>query len=344
MRLAISKAGKPDGTLDPVFSSNGKKITDLGGDDLIYGGVLVQDDGKIVTLGYSEGSSSSYDFALARFNPNGTLDGTFGGAGKQETDLGHADFIHSAAVQSDGKIIAGGEVCPDGGPCDFALARYDEDGALDTSFGDGGVAGTAFPAGGDPTRGWASRSRTMAASCWSVRSGTAPTWTSGWRASSRLAISTRASGTAAGCSTHFRRRPGRRMGIGYPGERQGGGRGRVRPAHRPGPLPPGVAAQTGPLWSACPGNAETRRRRGWPPRAPGGTRTPNLLIRSCAVDMTARPMGANSVLRSSGLADSANAVALNGRANTHRPGENPGETGYRRYPSGSLPPVAPWRV
>jgi uncharacterized delta-60 repeat protein len=153
MRLAISKAGKPDGTLDPVFSSNGKKITDLGGDDLIYGGVLVQDDGKIVTLGYSEGSSSSYDFALARFNPNGTLDGTFGGAGKQETDLGHADFIHSAAVQSDGKIIAGGEVCPDGGPCDFALARYDEDGALDTSFGDGGVAGTAFPAGGGPHAG-----------------------------------------------------------------------------------------------------------------------------------------------------------------------------------------------
>ncbi|HKI85197.1 MAG TPA: delta-60 repeat domain-containing protein [Thermoanaerobaculia bacterium] len=132
----------PDGTLDDSFGSNhnGVVLTDFSGsgsqDDAFA--VAIQSDGKIVAAGESR-ASGSYDFALARYNPDGTLDTSFGSNhdGLVLTDFsgsGSLDVAHAVTVQSDGKIVAAGYSSASGG-YDFALARYNSDGTLDTSFG-----------------------------------------------------------------------------------------------------------------------------------------------------------------------------------------------------------------
>ena len=69
--------------------------------------MAIQDDGKIVAAG--QGGNSG-DFALARYNPNGSLDPTFSGDGKLTTDFGFGpdDAANGVAVQGDGKIVAVG--------------------------------------------------------------------------------------------------------------------------------------------------------------------------------------------------------------------------------------------
>src|SRR5205814_1522769 len=106
--------------------------------------VVVQADGKIVVAGYSVSSGNRQDFALARYNPDGSLDSNFGDnhGGKATTDFaGFADAAASVAVQADGKIVAAGSgsrMLPSGTVDFFALARYDCAGALDATFGAGG--------------------------------------------------------------------------------------------------------------------------------------------------------------------------------------------------------------
>ncbi len=108
--------------------------------------VAIQQDGKIVVAGYAYGASSE-DFALARFNPDGTLDSTFDGDGRVLTSLVSAsDRITSIAIQADGKIVAAG-IANDGQNDDFALARFNADGSLDISFdGDGKLTTSVSPA------------------------------------------------------------------------------------------------------------------------------------------------------------------------------------------------------
>ena len=102
-------------------------------------GVALQTDGKIVAVGGSDG-----DFALARYNSNGSLDPSFSGDGKQTTDLGggfNPDRATGVAIQADGKIVVvgvAGATSPGSPGDDFGLARYNPNGTLDTSFsGDG---------------------------------------------------------------------------------------------------------------------------------------------------------------------------------------------------------------
>ncbi|MCC6988629.1 MAG: M10 family metallopeptidase C-terminal domain-containing protein [Acidobacteria bacterium] len=102
--------------------------------------LIQQPDGKLVLAGYAgyDYSFSNADFALARYNPNGTLDLTFGGGdGLVTTAVGAADDIGRSLVQQpDGKLIVAGEAS-NGANLDFALARYNRDGSLDVSFGGG---------------------------------------------------------------------------------------------------------------------------------------------------------------------------------------------------------------
>jgi uncharacterized delta-60 repeat protein len=77
------------------------------------------------------------DFALARYDADGSADLTFGSAGRIVTDFGGDDAAFALAVQPDGKIVVAG-VSTEAGTPDFALARYGSDGALDTTFGNGG--------------------------------------------------------------------------------------------------------------------------------------------------------------------------------------------------------------
>jgi uncharacterized delta-60 repeat protein len=126
-----------DGSLDTSFGSGGKVITTFGGADQASG-VVLQADGKIVVAGQTD-TGTSIDFALARYNPDGSLDATFGTGGRVTTNFtGSSDDVASAvAVQFDGKIVVGGDA--DG---NFALARYNPDGNLDASFGSEGKVTT----------------------------------------------------------------------------------------------------------------------------------------------------------------------------------------------------------
>ena len=100
------------GSLDVSFGEHGMVTTDFGADDDGAASSAIQPDGKIVTGGHSGtdlGISSVYsDFALARYNFDGSLDGSFGTGGKVTTGFGGDEEAFSVAVQSDGKIALGG--------------------------------------------------------------------------------------------------------------------------------------------------------------------------------------------------------------------------------------------
>jgi len=124
-----------NGSLDATFGSGGTVLTDFGTSVDAASDVVVQPDGKILAAGIRAG-----DFALARYNADGSLDAAFGSAGKVTTDFGSFDQANAVAVQSDGKIVAAGGTA--GG---FALARYNSDGSLDAGFGSGGKVVGSLP-------------------------------------------------------------------------------------------------------------------------------------------------------------------------------------------------------
>ena len=83
-------------------------------------------------------AGTNREFGLVRYNNDGTLDQSFGIGGVVMTDLGGSDRAYSITLQSDGKIIAGGQTLMDGNS-DLAIVRYNTDGSLDQSFGNGGL-------------------------------------------------------------------------------------------------------------------------------------------------------------------------------------------------------------
>ncbi len=130
-----------NGTPDTTFGGDGQVTTDFDGFNDDAFSVLVQPDGKIVAVGSAKNPATYYDFAAVRYLANGTIDTTFGVAGKVRTDFGHADFdrARSAVLQPDGKIVAAGTAIFNNTLSEpFALARYNSNGTLDTTFaGDG---------------------------------------------------------------------------------------------------------------------------------------------------------------------------------------------------------------
>jgi uncharacterized delta-60 repeat protein len=123
-----------DGTLDTSFNTTGIVTTPIGStfDEALS--VASQPDNKIVAAGFSS-NGSNYDFALARYNTNGTLDTTFNGAGKITTPLGTGDdAAASVAIQSGGNIVAAGSSFNGVSTNNFAVARYTTSGALDATF------------------------------------------------------------------------------------------------------------------------------------------------------------------------------------------------------------------
>ena len=100
--------------------------------------VAVQTDGKIVVAGFSDDGSKD-SIALFRYNTDGSLDTTFGGGdGIVTTSLGTIqDRGVSIAIQPDGNIVVGGFTIVSSGNYDLALLRYDTNGDLDPSFGNG---------------------------------------------------------------------------------------------------------------------------------------------------------------------------------------------------------------
>ena len=148
-----------DGTLDNTFGSDGKVTTAIGSDDEQAFAVAIQSDGKIVVAGnsFDSDNGSGYDFALVRYNTDGSLDTTFDSDGKVTTPIFNGfsfngtDVAYSVAIQSDGKIMAAG-FSYSGSKHDFALVRYNTDGSLDTTFGSDGKVTTAIGSGTDVAR------------------------------------------------------------------------------------------------------------------------------------------------------------------------------------------------
>jgi uncharacterized delta-60 repeat protein len=135
-----------DGSLDATFSGDGKVSVNLAvGENDAALAVVIQADGKIVTAGYVRRNLAdpSYpaDFALARFNADGTPDLDFGVGGNVTTDIeSDSDQAAGVAIQADGRIVAAGPVHVPSATVDFGLARYNTNGSLDDTFdGDGKV-------------------------------------------------------------------------------------------------------------------------------------------------------------------------------------------------------------
>jgi uncharacterized delta-60 repeat protein len=159
MDFAIARYNA-DGQLDPTFNV---AMADFFGDDDHAWAMTLQPDGKIIQVGVAFRLSTSDEFGIVRYNPDGTLDSSFGVGGKTTTGFSEffpfsensVDRANTVAVQADGKIIAGGVTRNnDSHPADdFALARYNPDGTLDLSFGTGGKVKTEFPGDPNPSSG-----------------------------------------------------------------------------------------------------------------------------------------------------------------------------------------------
>jgi uncharacterized delta-60 repeat protein len=148
--LALARY-EADGSLDPSFGSGGKATTQYSGyDDFVGEGVAVQPDGKIVAAG-SAGriADDNYNFVLARYDADGSLDTEFGTGGTVITDFepgsdGSEDYAWSLALGTDGAIAVSGVSA--GG---FTVALFEPNGNLDPSFGGTGFVHTDLSGGDD---------------------------------------------------------------------------------------------------------------------------------------------------------------------------------------------------
>lgn len=138
------------GVLDPTFGSGGIVTTAVGSQNssralavATYPQTGTANDGKIVAAGEAVTSwqrvggtsQPNEDFAVVRYNLDGSLDKTFGGTGVVTTDLGSLyDEAFDVLVQPDGKVVAVGQAGSSTGRS-LAVVRYNADGSLDTSFG-----------------------------------------------------------------------------------------------------------------------------------------------------------------------------------------------------------------
>jgi uncharacterized delta-60 repeat protein len=131
---------------DPSFGSGGLAAFTPPHFVFQVSAVAEQSDGKIVVAGTVDGAAGAFDdFMLVRFNPDGSVDTSFGSGGfvSRDLDNGSDDFCNAMVLQPDGKIVLAGKTTanPNGfnPPTYMSLARFDTNGNFDSSFGSGGV-------------------------------------------------------------------------------------------------------------------------------------------------------------------------------------------------------------
>lgn len=137
------------GSLDPTFGTGGIVTTNFGGENNTgANAAVIQSDGKILVAGAIPNNQGFGEAGVARYNTNGSLDPTFGIGGIVVTSEPDPIGLFGIAVQADGKIVVGGA-----GFLSVDAIRYNTNGSLDTTFGNGGIASvrpfplTAFDAG-----------------------------------------------------------------------------------------------------------------------------------------------------------------------------------------------------
>jgi uncharacterized delta-60 repeat protein len=137
------------GNPDPTFGNGGKVTTDFSGDFDAASAVIVQNDGKVIVVGRATSvGGTKADFGIVRYDKFGNPDPNFGNGGKVITDFsGNDDSASAVALQSDGKLVVAGSATLNSR--DFAVARYDNLGNPDMSFGSGGKVTTDFLGGID---------------------------------------------------------------------------------------------------------------------------------------------------------------------------------------------------
>ncbi len=141
---------KTDGSIDSTFGTNGKQTTLAGLSDAIAYSIAIQPiDGKIVLAGYTKNSSGKHDFAVVRYNLDGSLDASLNTNGIKVISLSSDGLIgNSVALQSTGKIVVAG-YSSTGTINDFAIARLNADGTTDNSFNGNGMVATDINASDD---------------------------------------------------------------------------------------------------------------------------------------------------------------------------------------------------
>jgi len=136
-----------DGTLDTSFNNGlGYKIVSMSIEQNVAHNVKIQADNKIVLASYAKPEDNRTIWAIARLNPDGSMDETFNNDGRLTLDLsptGHSGNIQGVAFQNDGKIILGGQVLTTP-PGRFGyIVRLNNNGSVDMSFGQGGYVVTS---------------------------------------------------------------------------------------------------------------------------------------------------------------------------------------------------------
>jgi uncharacterized delta-60 repeat protein len=137
---SVSATAATAGSLDSSFGTGGKVLTDLGAGGGVATDAVLQSNGDIVVSG---------TFGLARYLPNGRLDQSFGTGGIASAGFAFdGDSGTGVAFQPDGKIIwvgsQGNSSFTPGGTFEFAVARFNSNGTLDSGFGTGGRSGAEF--------------------------------------------------------------------------------------------------------------------------------------------------------------------------------------------------------
>ncbi|MBI3852831.1 MAG: hypothetical protein HY298_21460 [Verrucomicrobia bacterium] len=136
-----------NGAPDTSFGTDGIVTTPIGTGNDVANAIALQSDGKLVVAGNSYNGANN-DFAVVRYNANGTLDTSFDGDGKVTTaiDMGE-DQALAVKIQADDKIVVAGYGTI-GTAIEMAVVRYRTNGALDTTFGSFGRVATAIGSGG----------------------------------------------------------------------------------------------------------------------------------------------------------------------------------------------------
>jgi uncharacterized delta-60 repeat protein len=141
------------GDLDGTFGRHGRVITNLTPGNDGASDVAIQANGKVVVAGRASSRRGYGRFAVTRYRANGGLDPTFGGDGVVITNFAkREDSAAGVAIQADGKIVAAGGANPTARISKFAVARYNTDGTLDSTFGGNGKVTTGFSGGQDDGR------------------------------------------------------------------------------------------------------------------------------------------------------------------------------------------------
>lgn len=138
--VALTRHHIVDGTLDNSFGDSGEVILDIDGDWDRLMSVAIRGDGKIIAAGFAT-TANGRDFLIVRLEADGALDTDFGIGGIVVHDFeGADDRINDLSLLPDGSIMAAGTSTTAGGNRRWTIARYLEDGGLDTTFADSGVA------------------------------------------------------------------------------------------------------------------------------------------------------------------------------------------------------------